>query len=100
MSTETWQLPWTQSPDDFANSQDVVATINGSQTTLLAGALMNVSKVNYDFPTDAAVEWWVVTFHQNGTDSVASAHMVFTAVNKAQLQAAIPGAAVWVKHNP
>lgn len=100
MSTETYRLPWVQSTSDFATAQDVVAKINGTQTTLQAGLLMNVATLNYNFLTGATVEWWVTTYHQNGVDKVDSAHATFTAINKAPLVAAIPGTAVWVAHNP
>jgi hypothetical protein len=100
MATETYKLPWLQSTSDFANSQDVVALINGAQSVLAADKLMDVSSIQYDFPTDAVVEWWVVTHHQNGVDVLSSAHKTFTAKNLAALVAAVPGDAVFIKHNP
>lgn len=100
MSTETYALPWTQSTSDFANSQDIVAKINGTQTVLVAGLLMSVATTSYNFPTDATVEWWITTYHQNGVAKLDSAHANFVAANKATLSPAVPGVATWVKHNP
>ena len=100
MSSESYRLPWVQSTSDFANSQDVRAIVNGTPSLLAEGAMMNIASISYDFITDANVEWWVVTKHQNGIDSVDSVHVQFVAKNKAPLVAAVPGEAIWERHTP
>jgi hypothetical protein len=99
--TNTYQLPWTQSTSDFANSQDVVISVEGQpEQTIATGLLMNVSSFVYDFLENAHIVYWIRTHHQNGTDVLDSNKVSFQAINKAPLVPAIAGTPVFVKHNP
>jgi hypothetical protein len=79
MSTETFKLPWFQSTSDYAKTQDILAKINGTQVSLATGLLMNVSSIQYNFLTSASVEWWIVTHHENGINTLDSVHSIFVA---------------------
>jgi len=97
MSTEKYLLSWLQSPSDFANSQEVLATVNEASIIIATDLLMNVNGVEFDFPTDADVEWWVVT-KDITAKTVDSVHDVFKAVNLTTLEPAINLSNAWISH--
>jgi len=98
---ERYRLSWIQSTSDFANKQEVRAQINGAaDISLAANLIMTVNSVEYDFPTDASVNWWVVTTDDTGTKTAKSADNLFQAVNLATLEPATGLTATWVAHLP
>ncbi len=100
MSKETYKLSWLQSADDFANVQEVLATVNSLPVTIASAQAMSVSSVQFDFDTDAQVEWWVKTTDDTGSKTVDSAHDTFVAANLAPLKPATSLSHVYVGHIP
>jgi len=95
---EKYRLSWLQSPSDFANEQEVHALIAGAPTVIVTNQLMLVSFVEYIFPTDAAIEWWVTTVDQTGAKKADSPHDSFVAANLATLVPASALSHTWISH--
>ena len=95
---EVYKLTWLQSVSSVANSQDVHALVNGAATVVVADLVMTVGEVDFTFPTDAAVEWWVTTLNADKSKTVDSIHHSFVAANEEPLLAATNLSAVWVGH--
>jgi len=96
---EKYRLNWVQSTSSNANTQDVVATINGgAQTVLASGLLITTFSIEYDFEQDATIDWWVVTHNADLTQAVDSVHDIFVATNLEPLSPATGLTHEWLSH--
>lgn len=96
---ELYNLAWTPSVTSTAVSQDVKALIAGVATDIALGLANTVPSVQFTFTTDAAVEWWVVTYNVDKSKSVESAHATFTAADQSPLAPATGLAETFVSHS-
>jgi hypothetical protein len=95
---ETYRLSWVQSQSTFVQDQQVLASIDGVAAAQLGSNLpSNVGFIDYDFPTDSQVSWFVRTIGDNATqkDSIPD---VFKAENLDKVQAATGLAHTWIAH--
>lgn len=100
MSKETYKLTWLQSTSSVANEQEITATINGTVTVVATGLVMTVGEVQFDFDTDANVEWFVTTYNADKSKKADSVHAIFVATNEEPLAAASNLASSWIAHTP
>ena len=95
---EVYRLQWTQSPSTFLETQKVMARINGAPAVQVgADLLANVNSIEFEFATNAAVEWYVVSIGDNAT-TAESAHATFTAANQAGVLPATGLTQTFVRH--
>lgn len=79
--SEFYRLSWLQADISLAVTQDINALIDGVPTQLQADMEIIDSELDYIFPTDSIVEWWVTTNIRN-VYNVDSIHSVFSATNR------------------
>lgn len=95
---ETYRLSWIPSDSTFVQNQQVWASVNAAAAVKLGVDLSsNVAFIDWDFPTDANVDWFVRTIGDNDT-TADSAHDVFMAANEETVQPAYDLAHMWVAH--
>lgn len=96
---EVYRLKWLQSPSTFLETQKVYAIVNGGTETQVGTDLMaNVDSVDYEFTTNAVVQWRVVSIGDNGS-TASSVTVTFTAANQAGILPATNLQQVFVRHN-
>lgn len=99
MATVTYKLHIIPSPSNFVETVSVHASLNAGPPLVLASGLpSNTISINYDFPVDAAVEWWVEVIGDNGSTAISN-HRMFAAANLEQVLPATADAETFVKYN-
>ena len=59
--SEFYRLSWIQAQNNLATTQDIYALIDGVHTELAINVEIVDSEIDYIFPTDSVIEWWVRT---------------------------------------
>jgi hypothetical protein len=99
LNMEVYKLQWLQSPDDFADYQEVIYTIDG--TEMKNRCEMDESELSIQCPTDSGVIVFVRTYHIDPSKAYADSDiLVFNAKNEAQLRPASNLSANWIQHIP
>ena len=96
---ERYKITWLQSASHKAATQSVIAVISGApEVVILNDAALNVSSLEYDFPTNALVTVKVRTYNEAKTEFSDSNVLTFTAIDKSPVTPAQNLGAEWVGH--
>lgn len=103
MATVTYELQIMPSPSNFVEGVELHALINGTPTLLAVNGQTlqpsNTTKLQYDFPVDAIVEWYGKWIGDNGTSAEGN-RRTFTAANREQVAAGQALGENFVRFNP
>lgn len=94
--SEVYKLTWSPSTSSIAVLQDVNGEVNGETVSIIKDVAITSGEVQTAFPTNAVVQWWVVTYNADKSKSIESGHTVFVAVE--ELVAATELKHAWVGH--